>query len=79
MLNIDSVEWLGYLASSLIAISLLMNSIVKLRWFNLIGSILFSAYGFAIDAIPVGIINAFIALVNIYYLVKIYSDREVFQ
>jgi hypothetical protein len=76
MLNINWIEWAGYGASILVAISLLMSSILKLRWYNLVGSILFSIYGFAIGAYPVGIINSFIVVINIYYLLKLYSRKE---
>lgn len=72
-MNFDWLEWLGYLASLIVLISLLMSSIVKLRWINLIGSALFSLYGFLIGALPVGIMNLGIVLINIYYLVKLYS------
>ena len=79
MLGIDIYEWFGYLASALILVSLLMSSIVKLRWINLAGSIVFSAYGFLIGAYPVGISNFMIAVINIYYLIKIYKTREYFK
>lgn len=79
MANINLIEWIGYAASVLVAISLLMSSIIKLRWYNLIGSLLFSIYGFAIGAFPVGIINSFIIIVNIYYLFKYYSEKEAFK
>ncbi|WP_078548910.1 YgjV family protein [Litchfieldia alkalitelluris] len=72
-MEINWLEWLGYLASLIVLISLLMSSIIKLRWINLIGSSLFSLYGFLIGALPVGLMNLGIALINIYYLVKIYS------
>ncbi len=78
-MNSNLLEWLGYAASILIAISLLMNSIVKLRWFNLVGSLLFTIYGFAIGALPVGFINLFIIFINLYYLYKIYSEKEYFK
>ncbi len=65
-------EWVGYLASVLVAISLMMANIKKLRWWNLIGSALFVVYGVAIAAYPVALVNLFIVLINIYYLTKIY-------
>lgn len=79
---IDWLEWLGYLASLIVLISLLMSSIIKLRWINLLGSSLFSLYGFLIGALPVGLMNLGIAFINIYYLVKIYSasaKKEYFK
>ncbi|MBN1988903.1 MAG: YgjV family protein [Bacteroidales bacterium] len=79
MLGISLLEWLGYLASVLVAISLLMSSIVKLRWLNLVGSAVFSTYGFLIGALPVGFMNAFIVLINVYYLYKIYHREEYFR
>ncbi|MGS0825048.1 YgjV family protein [Shewanella sp. 0m-8] len=66
-------EWVGYLASVVVAISLMMSNIKKLRWWNLIGAALFVAYGLAIDAIPVALVNFFIVLIDAYYLVKLYK------
>ncbi|WP_026478777.1 YgjV family protein [Alkaliphilus transvaalensis] len=78
-MNQELLEWLGYAASILVAISLLMSSIVKLRIYNLVGSALFAVYGFAIGAFPVGLINTFIIFINIYYLFKILSEKEYFK
>lgn len=75
-MNINLLEWLGYLASILVLISLLMSSIIKLRWINLLGSLIFALYGFLIGALPVGLVNACIVIINIYYLTKIYTVRE---
>ncbi|GGI76083.1 membrane protein [Shewanella hanedai] len=69
-------EWIGYLASVVIAISLMMSDIKKLRWWNLIGAALFVAYGLAIDAIPVALVNFFIVLIDAYYLVKLYKKEH---
>jgi hypothetical protein len=78
-MNIGWIEWLGYISSVLVAVSLLMSSIIKLRWYNLIGSVLFAIYGFMINAIPVALINTIVVFINIYYLYKIYSAREYFK
>jgi len=72
-------EIIGYLASLLVAISLMMSAIVKLRIINLLGSLTFTIYGILIDAWPVALMNAFIVFVNIYYLAKIYRDDHYFQ
>ncbi len=73
------LEWFGYAASVVVAVSLMMSSIVKLRWYNLFGAAAFSAYGFLIQAYPVGILNGFIALADVYYLIQIYATRERLQ
>lgn len=72
-------ELIGYLASLLVAISLMMSAIVKLRVVNMIGALTFSIYGVLIGSIPVAGMNAFIVLVNIYYLVKIWRDESYFD
>lgn len=64
-------EWIGYLASALVAISLLMSSIKKLRWINMAGAIVFTIYGLLIKSWPVFSMNLFLVLVNIWYLVKL--------
>ncbi|MHB8962196.1 MAG: hypothetical protein ACYC5K_03500 [Saccharofermentanales bacterium] len=79
LLSIDLFEWIGYLASVLVLVSLLMSSIIKLRWINLVGSLVFSVYGFLIGALPVGFMNLGIVVINIYYLIRIYGAKELFQ
>ena len=78
-MNINLLEWLGYLASLIVLVSLLMTSIIKLRWINLLGSSIFSLYGFLIGALPVGFMNLGICIINIYYLVRIYRSKEYFK
>jgi hypothetical protein len=70
MQNINLIEWLGYLASVLIAVSFLMKSIKKLRIVNIVGATLFVIYSIVIHAWPVALINTFIVIVNIYYISK---------
>jgi len=72
-------EIIGYAASVLVAVSLMMSAIVKLRIVNMIGAFTFAIYGVLIGSIPVAAMNGFIVLINIYYLAKIYRDREYFQ
>ena len=73
------IQYFGYAASVIIAISMMISSIVKFRWVNLIGALIFSVYGFTFGAYPVGILNGFIVLVDLYYLSKIYSKKELFE
>lgn len=73
------LQWIGYIASMIIVLSMMMPSIIKFRWINLVGASLFSVYGFSIGAIPVGILNGIIVIIDIYYLISIYSRKEVFE
>jgi len=79
---VDSKLWLellGYLASVLVAISLMMSRILRLRVINLVGSLAFTIYGALIGAYPVAAVNAFIVLINLYYLSKMLRAREYFR
>jgi GNAT superfamily N-acetyltransferase len=73
------LEILGYVASALIATSLLMRSIVRLRIINLAGAATFSLYGFLIGSYPVGILNALTACINVVQLVRLRRRREIFR
>lgn len=75
----EFLPYLGYFASIVIALSMTISSIVKFRWVNLFGALAFSIYGFIIGAYPVGFLNGFIVLVDIYYLSKIYGKKEILK
>jgi len=62
-----------------VAVSLALSSVVKFRIVNLIGAAMFSAYGFIIGAYPVGVMNGLIVLLDLYYLLKIFGAKEVFE
>lgn len=73
------LELLGYAASALIATSLLMRSIVRLRVINLCGALLFSLYGFLIRAYPVGVLNLLTAGINVVQLYRLRKRSEIFR
>jgi len=73
------LEIFGYIASVLIALSLMMSNIKQLRWINLFGAAALSAYGYFIDAYPVFILNGWIAFVDVYYLFCIYRQKDQFD
>ncbi|MBH0028151.1 MULTISPECIES: uroporphyrinogen decarboxylase [unclassified Pseudoalteromonas] len=72
-----SWEYLGYIASALLVASLTMTDVVKLRWYNMFGCMVFTAYGVAIDATPVIFTNGLLSLVNLYHIIKIYRQPKV--
>ncbi|HAS6393807.1 TPA: YgjV family protein [Vibrio vulnificus] len=75
-MEMNMVEILGYAASIMVAISLTMKDIVRLRVLNFIGCALFTAYGLMIDAWPVVVTNGFIACVNVYFLAKMQQEKK---
>lgn len=79
MPEINYLEWIGYIGSVIVAISLTMTSMVKLRWLNFIGALIFTIYGVAIQAIPVALVNGFITIIDVYYLYKMYTTKDYFK
>jgi len=72
------VEVTGYVGSVLVAVSLMMSSLVKLRWINLAGAMTFAVYGGLVGAYPVLVVNGFIVFVNVYYLWRMSRQRDYF-
>lgn len=75
----DFITIFGYAGSVLVAVSLTMSSIVKLRIINFFGASCFATYGLIIGAYPVFFLNGFITLIDIYYLIQIFSAKEYFR
>lgn len=73
------LDYIGYLGSLVVLISLLMSSIKKLRWINLVGAVIFAFYGFMIASIPTGFMNVGIAIIDIVFLVKMYKQKDYFR
>ncbi len=70
-MTMEWIEWIGYVASAVIAGSLLMTNIKRLRTINSIGCVLFVVYGALVGAYPVVFSNAVIFLINMYQLWKL--------
>lgn len=73
------VQGIGYLATAMLALSLLTNNDLRFRWYNSLGCVAFIVYGFLISAWPVVFTNALLLGINLYYLVKIYRHTESFE
>lgn len=72
------LEMVGYFASLLVLISLLMTSVVKLRVINMIGSLIFAIYALCIVSYPTAIMNFCLVGVNIFYLVRMAKTEKYF-
>ena len=70
------LECMGYLASILCVVSLVMEDVKKLRWINLIASAVFVFYCLKTGSYPPALTNAMVVAADIYYLVKIYNDEK---
>lgn len=72
------LELVGYFASLLVLISLLMTSVVKLRVINMIGSLIFAVYALLICSYPTAVMNFCLVGVNIFYLVRMARTERAF-
>lgn len=79
MLGVDLIEWIGYLGSLIILISMMVNSVIKIRLINLFGAIILSVYTLMINSYPLAIVNVAIAFLDMYYLIRIYREKECFN
>lgn len=71
--------YFGYLASLLLILALLVGNDLKFRWFNTFGNIAFITYGVILHAFPVIITNVILLCINLFYLVKVYRKKEIFE
>jgi len=74
----NQIELIGYTGSILVAISLMMKSLLRLRVINLFGALFFTIYGALLGAYPVAILNGLIVGIDIYYLVQMWRQKDFF-
>jgi hypothetical protein len=77
-MNINTVELIGYLGSILVAISLMMKSLLRLRLINLFGALFFTVYGVLLGAYPVAVLNGLIVCIDVYYLIQMWRQKDFF-
>jgi hypothetical protein len=71
-------ELIGYTGSVLIAISMMLTNIWRLRWINLIGGVFFTTYGVLLKSPPVALLNGFIVGINVYQLFRLTRQPDYF-
>jgi hypothetical protein len=76
---LDIAPYFGYVASLLLAISLVVTNGLRFRWLNTLGCVSFIIYGVLLNALPVLLTNAILFCINAYYLIKIYNQKEAFD
>ena len=72
-------EGIGYAASLIILVSMLMTNVYRLRQINLAGALLFALYGFLIRAWPVVAMNLMIAGVDTWVLLQMMRYSAYFD
>ncbi|MFN8242410.1 MAG: YgjV family protein [Ferruginibacter sp.] len=71
--------YLGYLASLMLIIALLVTNDIKFRWFNTAGNVAFIIYAIVLHALPVLLTNTILLGINLFHLVRIYRHQENFD
>lgn len=75
-------ELVGWIGSGLIVFSLMQARVLRFRWINLVGSIIATGYNTWIGIWPFAVMNAIIAAINVYWLIRLYreaKDAAVFE
>lgn len=72
-------ELIGYIASALVAVSLLTSNVLRLRILNLVGAVVFVVYAALVHAWPVLIVNLFVSCIDLWHIISLKSKRDVFK
>ncbi|MCM2266433.1 MAG: hypothetical protein NDI60_01515 [Elusimicrobiales bacterium] len=72
-------ELIGYLASALVAFSLLTSNVLRLRVLNLAGAAVFVLYAGLTRAWPVLAVNLFVAGIDLWHIVSLKAKKDIFK
>lgn len=70
------LELVGYVGSALIAISMMMRSVLRLRLFNLAGAVVLTVYALLIGAWPIVVLDGLITIVNSVQIWRLMRERK---
>jgi hypothetical protein len=74
------IEAVGYAGSTLVILSLLQKSILRLRSIGVVASTTFLLYSLAIGAYPIAVVNVVAATIHLYHLRRLVRRKsEVFK
>jgi len=78
-MNAAYIDLLGYVASFIILVSLTMKSIVKLRWINAAGSVLFVVFALVTRSLPTVAMNIGIIVIDLWYISRLSRNKSDYQ
>lgn len=75
------IELIGIFSTVLILISMLFKTTtikgsLLMRWFNLVGCLIFMCYGIMLPAISTAVLNGALVVVNAYHLILLYKENK---
>ena len=71
------LEIVGYFSTTLVLVSFLMTSVVKLRIVSAVGSGIFVIYALLTGSYPTAIMNFGVVLINVYFLVRLLKAEKL--
>lgn len=77
--TLQSMNWIevfGWVGSAILVWSLLQTRLLRLRLFNLVGSLVLLAYNAIVEVWPMVGLNLVLALINVVYLWRMMRDRH---
>ena len=73
------IELIGYLGSTLVVVSMLMTSVMKLRIINTIGSVIFAIYALIIRSYPTALMNFCLVSINVYQMIRLRDTARQYE
>ena len=70
------LELFGYIGTALVILSMIMTSVVKLRVFNICGSVISLTYAILSIAFPVAVLNLVLIVINTMQLIHHYRAKR---
>lgn len=78
-MSATQLEWIGYIASGVLALSFIITNVWYFRWVNLIGASLFAVYGLLIKSMPVFYLNGLIAGIDVFFIFQMMNKVDYFH
>lgn len=70
------LEVFGWIGSALVVFSLMQARVLRFRWMNLAGAVAATAYNIVIGIWPFVAMNAAIAVIDVYWLWRLYREAD---
>ena len=70
------LELVGWIGSALVILSLAQARVLRFRWLNLAGAVLAVLYNVVLSIWPFAAMNAVIAVIDVYWLTRLYRERH---
>ena len=70
------LEAIGWIGSILVVVSLTQARVLRFRWMNFAGSVVATGYNAVIGVWPFAAMNLAIAVIDIYWLVRLYREAK---